>query len=91
LGIKLGPEGCILRTPGGAERIAAYGVDVSDGSGAGDAFMAGFLYATLQGQPPEAAARFGNATAAHCIQSIGCSAGVPPAEEVERFIERRKA
>jgi sugar/nucleoside kinase (ribokinase family) len=58
-----------------------------DGSGAGDAFMAGFLYGILQGWEIDRTARFANATAAHCIQAIGCSAGVPAAQAVARFPE----
>jgi len=68
-------------------RYPAYEVGVVDGSGAGDAFMAGFLYGVLQGWDVGRTARLANATAAHCIQAIGCSAGVPSAEQVMRFLE----
>jgi len=86
LGIKLGAEGCILRAGGETTRYPAFQVKVVDGSGAGDAFMAGFLYGTLQGWDTGRTARFANATAAHCIRAIGCSAGVPSAEQVARFL-----
>jgi sugar/nucleoside kinase (ribokinase family) len=86
LGVKLGAEGCALRVEGKAVRFPAYAVDVVDGSGAGDAFMAGLLYGVLQGWPITRSACFANATAAHCIQAIGCSAGVPSAEQVTRFL-----
>jgi 5-dehydro-2-deoxygluconokinase len=64
-------------------------VEVVDGSGAGDAFMAGFLYGRLQGWDVEDCARMATATAAHCIQAIGCSAGVPPAWDVQSFMASR--
>ena len=86
LGVKLGNEGCVLRADGTVQRYPAFRVNVVDGSGAGDAFMAGFLYGVLHGWDLGKAARFANATAAHCIQAIGCSTGIPPAEQVRRFM-----
>jgi sugar/nucleoside kinase (ribokinase family) len=86
LGIKLGAQGCIVRTPAGTQRYPAYRVDVVDGSGAGDAFMAGLLYGVLHGWDVDRTARFANATAAYCIQAIGCSTGVPAAAEVSRLL-----
>jgi sugar/nucleoside kinase (ribokinase family) len=86
LGIKLGDGGCLIREQGQTTHYPAYRVEVVDGSGAGDAFMAGFLYGSLQGWDTPRKARFANATAAHCLQAIGCSAGVPAAQEVMRFL-----
>jgi len=87
LGIKLGADGCIIRTADTTQRYPAYRVTVVDGSGAGDAFMAGFLHGHLQGWSIDRTARFANATAAHCVQAIGCSAGIPAADEIERFLQ----
>ena len=87
LGVKLGDGGCVIREQGHTTHYQAYQVGVVDGSGAGDAFMAGFLYGCLHGWDTPRTARFANATAAHCIQAIGCSAGVPPADQVTRFLE----
>ena len=87
LGVKLGDGGCLIREQGETNHYPAYQVNVVDGSGAGDAFMAGFLYGCLHGWDTPRAARFANATAAHCIQAIGCSAGVPSADQVTRFLE----
>ncbi|MBD3178000.1 MAG: carbohydrate kinase [Armatimonadia bacterium] len=89
IGVKLGAEGCVLRHEGRTLRLPAYPVEVVDGSGAGDAFMAGFLYGRLQGWDVEDCARMATATAAHCIQAIGCSAGVPPARDVQSFMASR--
>lgn len=91
LGIKLGSEGCILCAEGRTHRLPVFKVTPVDSSGAGDAFMAGFLYGILKGWDVERSARMANATAAFCIQSIGCSAGVRPAEEIERFMEEHGA
>jgi sugar/nucleoside kinase (ribokinase family) len=87
LGVKLGSEGCAVRVGDGVVRFPAYRAEVVDGSGAGDAFMAGLLYGVLQGWLTERSIAFANATAAHCIQAIGCSAGVPSAQQVASFMQ----
>jgi len=89
LGVKLGQDGCAIRVEGKVMRFPAYAVDVVDGSGAGDAFMAGLLYGVLQGWNIGQSACFANATAAHCIQAIGCSTGVPSAQRVGSFVRER--
>jgi sugar/nucleoside kinase (ribokinase family) len=87
VGIKLGAEGCVFLRGGEVRHYPAFPVPVVDGSGAGDAFMAGLLYAILRGWDQDRAALFANAVAAHCIQAIGCTAGVPSADEALRFLE----
>ncbi len=90
LGIKLGSEGCVLRVAGETKRFPVFSVSVVDGSGAGDAFMAGLLYGVLNDWDIDRSALFGNATAAHCIQEIGCSTGVPSAEQVLEFLDSHR-
>lgn len=86
VGVKLGREGCVVARGDETVKLEAFDVPVVDASGAGDAFMAGFLYALLQERELADCARFASATAAHCIQAIGCSAGVPAACVVEAFL-----
>ncbi len=90
VGVKLGSEGCIVRGDGQTHRVPIFPVEAVDSSGAGDAFMAGFIYATTQGWPLEKRARFGNAVAAHCVGAVGCSAGIPTAQEVLKFMDSKK-
>jgi sugar/nucleoside kinase (ribokinase family) len=89
LGIKLGAQGCIVRSQGKTYRQAAFQVRPVDTSGAGDAFMAGFIYGLIQGWETPRTARFANAVAAHCIQAVGCSTGIRPAEEILKFMEQQ--
>lgn len=89
-GIKLGSQGCVIKHNGQIHKLPCFKVNVVDTSGAGDSFMAGFIYGHLQGWDVEKCATFANAVAAHCVQEIGCSSGIPNAEQVVKFIEARK-
>ena len=51
---------------------------VVDATGAGDAFVAGFLAATLRGFAPVDAARRANAIAASCVTAVGASTAIKP-------------
>ncbi|GII27611.1 carbohydrate kinase family protein [Planotetraspora mira] len=72
--IKLNDEGSLWYTNNRAEpvRVPAESVDrIVDGTGAGDAFTAGFLPPWLDGKPPTEALAAGNALAARCISYLG--------------------
>ncbi|MEZ0076636.1 carbohydrate kinase family protein [Planotetraspora sp. GP83] len=72
--IKLNAEGSLWYTNSRSEpvRVPAETVDrVVDGTGAGDAFTAGFLPSWLEGKPPAEALAAGNALAAKCISNLG--------------------
>lgn len=43
-----------------------------DATGAGDAFMGGFIYGLFHERPVEDCIRFGNVTGGTCVQGIGC-------------------
>ena len=43
-----------------------------DSTGAGDAFMSGFMYGLYYNYPVEQCVRFGNVTGGTCVQEIGC-------------------
>ena len=89
VGIKLGREGCYVLTDDGEVRAPIYKVKTVDSSGAGDCWVAGFLTGVLKKWDVERAARFGNASAAHCVQAIGCTAGVKSLKEIAAFQKRR--
>ena len=59
-----------------------------DGSGAGDAFAAGFLYGLHEGWPTEETLRFGSAVGASACRRLGCTTGVFTREEAEAFLRR---
>jgi sugar/nucleoside kinase (ribokinase family) len=83
--IKCGGEGSYLLTKEGGQHFPVYKVDPVDTSGAGDSWVAGFLCGLLRELPLDECVLLGNATAAHCIQAVGCTAGVKSLEEIQAF------
>lgn len=81
--VKLGPEGCYVAGAGRIEPVQ--GVDAVDGTGAGDAFVAGLLYGLLDGWPIERAARLANAAGALATTAVGGSEGVRTLAETLAF------
>ena len=87
--IKLGAEGCYV-LPKGAEGfvVEAFPVQPVDTTGAGDAFVAGFLTGLLRGWDARGSARLGCAVAALNIRAVGATAGIPTFDEAMHFMER---
>ena len=74
--VTLGAEGCEVAADDFEGRVAAVRVEAVDGTGAGDAFAAGFLYGRLAGWSTEACARFANAAGALATTAVGAFEGV---------------
>lgn len=71
--IKLDRDGCMLKNEKGIQIIPSMkGVKAVDSTGAGDAFMSGFMYGVYHGYPVEQCIRFGNVTGGTCVQAMGC-------------------
>jgi sugar/nucleoside kinase (ribokinase family) len=87
--LKLGEEGCYVR---GADRevsVPAYLVEAVDGTGSGDAFVAGFIQGLLKGWDLEDTAHFASAVGALCVTGIGTTAGVRDfAGTIDFLVER---
>jgi sugar/nucleoside kinase (ribokinase family) len=84
--VKLGPDGCYVRTGDIRLSVPGFSVDAVDGTGSGDAFDAGFLLGVLEGWDLERTARFANAVGALCVTAIGATNGVRSRMETEAFI-----
>lgn len=77
VGVKLGARGCYLSDGRRASYVKARKVaTVVDATGAGDAFVAGFIAGTLKGMDPFDAARVANAVAASCVSAVGASTAI---------------
>jgi sugar/nucleoside kinase (ribokinase family) len=75
LAVTCGAEGTLIVSNEGTQRVPAFAVDVVDTTGCGDAFSAGFVYATSIGSTPRKAAVLGNAVAALVAGGLGSDHG----------------
>jgi sugar/nucleoside kinase (ribokinase family) len=70
--VKLGAEGALAAVDGAVvARAAGLPAEVVDSTGAGDAFAAGFLTATLRGAGVETALEAGCRAGAECVAHVG--------------------
>ena len=77
VGVKLGSRGCYLSDGNREDYVKGRTVrKVVDATGAGDAFVAGFIAGTLRGMDAFEAARVANAVAASCISAVGASTAI---------------
>jgi len=88
VGLKMGKKGCYIKSRKEEIYLPPYPVKVIDTSGAGDAFVAGFLTGMIKGWPLKQIGQFANAVGALCVQAIGCTAGVKSLPETLAFIEQ---
>ncbi|HIE03602.1 MAG TPA: carbohydrate kinase family protein [Candidatus Latescibacteria bacterium] len=87
--ITLGREGCYIY---GEEEgyVRGFHVNEVDGTGAGDAFVAGFLAARARGWGLRDSALVANACGASAVTELGATAGVVGWEEVIRWVQSRR-
>ncbi|MCX6132247.1 MAG: sugar kinase [Ignavibacteriales bacterium] len=77
VGVKLAERGCYISDGRHGKMVKATRVKrVVDATGAGDAFVAGFIAGTLKGLDPFKAARVANAVAASCVSAVGASTAI---------------
>ncbi len=86
--LKLGAQGSAAVIDG--ERLKCHGFPARqlDPIGAGDAFDAGYLAASLWGWAPEKRLRTANAMGAFCVQTLGDYEGLPSRPELDAFLEQ---
>lgn len=85
--LKMGEGGsyCSPET-GGAFACGCYHVDTVDTTGAGDAFVGGFIGALDRGEPLRECVVWGTAAAAFTVRSVGASTGIPDYKTLLHFI-----
>ena len=79
--IKMGENGSYASTPETEYLAPAYPVNAVDATGAGDAYVAGFLAGTIMNWDLKATAKLASATGAACVTAIGTTAGIKNLEE----------
>ncbi len=88
--LKMGDQGCYIKSKDVELRIPIYKVDAVDALGAGDAFAAGFLAGLVNGWDLEKTGKFANATGAFCVTAIGATTGIKDQKTIEEFIASRE-
>jgi 2-dehydro-3-deoxygluconokinase len=85
--VKRGRFGAVAATRDRTIEAQALAVPaVVDPVGAGDAFAAGFIAATLEGRPLDEALRIGNACGAVALTVVGDMGGLPDRGELDRLM-----
>jgi 5-dehydro-2-deoxygluconokinase len=69
---------------------ASFPVEVLNSTGAGDAYLAGFLSGWITHKDWETCCRFGNACGAMVVSRHACSASMPSAKELNYFLSSPK-
>ena len=86
VGLKMGERGSYVRTGKDEIYVPAYTADVVDATGAGDAYVAGFLAGIVMGWDLERTSELASATGAACVTAIGTTAGIRNLEETLAII-----
>ncbi len=87
IGIKLGDRGCYLANKEQKIRIPSLSVEVKDTTGAGDAWVAGFLAGLAEKWSLEKTCKFANVVGASAVQEIGASTGIKTKKETLKMIK----
>ncbi|MBI1929609.1 sugar kinase [Candidatus Poribacteria bacterium] len=86
VGLKMGERGSYVRSKGEELYAPAYQVNVVDATGAGDAYVAGFLAGTVMGWDMKRTTELAAATGAACVTAMGTTAGIQNLEETLKLI-----
>lgn len=84
--VTRGAQGAVLVTEDVTLQAGSYAVDFVDGTGAGDAFAAGFLYGLLNEAELADCLRYGSALGASCVRTRGATTGVLSVDGLRQFI-----
>ena len=83
---KMGAKGSVTFAAGRSFETGIFPVQALKPTGAGDAFMAGFVCALAGGLPLEECVRQGSAAAAIVVTRVGCAPAMPTLAELADFL-----
>ncbi len=84
--VTRGSEGCLVITETERTRVPAFGVEVADPTGAGDAFAAGVAWGMAKRWPWHEIGRFANAVGGLACCALGAQSSLPSLDEVEALL-----
>jgi len=85
--ITRGAEGLYAADGERAVQMGIFTVDLVDPAGCGDCFTAGLIAGLLRGWDTVRTLEFASAVGALGATALGCTSGVPPFEDVQRFVQ----
>lgn len=88
--ITQGTIGTLLMSNDLRLRAATYPVEFVGGTGAGDAFDAGYIAGLLEGAEPRRCLQWGSALGASCVRAIGATQSVLTRNQAEAWINEKK-
>lgn len=86
---KMGEKGAVTITSSAEFRTGIYPVEALKPTGAGDAFMGGFIAALAAGRDLEEAVLRGSAAASIVVSRVGCAPAMPTTAELDGFLAAR--
>lgn len=84
--ITRGRDGALLCEAQRMLEVPAHPVEQVDGTGGGDAFLAGIIYGLLHEHPLATCLQYGSAMGASCVQASGATTGVFNRLQLEDFV-----
>lgn len=88
--LKLGKSGCLISRNGEPQHVPSFDVKMVDSTGAGDAFVAGFLQARLRSWSLEEAAIAATAGGATAVSFVGAGETLPGSREVAALMRSQR-
>ena len=88
--VTCGGSGTILVSDGLRLQADSFKVPFVGGTGAGDAFDAGYIAGLLQGADPRTCLAWGSALGASCVRSIGATESIFTRPETEQFLRENR-
>lgn len=88
--ITCGEEGTVFISPNERMRAGTYPVEFVGGTGAGDAFDAGYISGLLAGADARTCLTWGSALGASCVRSVAATESVFSREEAQAFIAQHE-
>jgi sugar/nucleoside kinase (ribokinase family) len=85
--ITMGDKGLFTSDGNSEMHLGTYQVNVVDPSGCGDCFTAGLIAGIRRGWDLLKSLRFGSASGALGATALGCTTGIPPLKEIDKFVD----
>lgn len=88
--ITRGEKGCVALSQAQRLQCGTFSLEYRGGTGAGDAFVAGFIAGMLGGQNLAGCLSWGSAVGASCVRSVSATESVFTRAEAEQFLRENR-